>query len=145
MFSISQFFVLNLSILCFIFCIFMPKKGDVLVQQRPQIWVQKQCANCVQKQCANCVAKTAHFVYQKRCCKVMQMNTLRMLPRARVNKQTNKRTNKQTKHLSVLEKRDVEKTKTRGEFRDHIRSRFWLKQKRSPSPFSPMNKNALCR
>ena len=46
----------------------------------------------------------------------MQMNTLRMLPRARVNKQTNKRTNKQTKHLSVLEKRDVEKTKTRGEF-----------------------------
>lgn len=42
----------------------------------------------------------------------MQMNTLRMLPRARVNKQTNE----QTKHLSVLEKRDLEKTKTRGEF-----------------------------
>ena len=74
----------------------MPKKDDVLVQQRPQIWVQKWCANCVQKQCANCVAKIALFVCQKRCCKVMQMNTLRMLPRARVNKQTNKRTNKNT-------------------------------------------------
>ena len=61
----------------------------------------------------------------------MQMNTLRMLPRARVNKQTNE----QTKHLSVLEKRDLEKTKTRGEFWGHIRSRFWLTQKRSPSPF----------
>ena len=79
--------------------------------------VQKLCAktvckNSVQKQCANCVAKTAFFVYQKMCCKVMQMNTLRMLPRARVNKQTNK----QTKHLSVLEKRDLEKMETRGEF-----------------------------
>ena len=52
----------------------------------------KWCRNCVQKQCANCVAKTALFVYQKRCCKVMQMNTLRMLPRARVNKQTNEQT-----------------------------------------------------
>ena len=50
----------------------------------------------VQKQCANCVAETALFVYQKRCCKVMQMNTLRMLPRARVNKQTNEQTNKNT-------------------------------------------------
>ena len=46
----------------------------------------------MQKQCANCVAKTAFFVCQKRCCKVMQMNTLRMLPRARVNKQTNEQT-----------------------------------------------------
>lgn len=54
----------------------------------------KWCRNCVQKQCANCVAKTALFVYQKRCCKVMQMNTLRMLPRAR--KQTNEQTNKNT-------------------------------------------------
>ena len=52
----------------------------------------KWCRNCVQKQCANCVAKTALFVYQKRCCKVMQMNTLRMLSRARVNKQTNEQT-----------------------------------------------------
>lgn len=45
----------------------------------------------------------------------MQMNTLRMIPRARVNKQTNKRTNKQ-KHLSVLEKRDLEKMETRVNF-----------------------------
>ena len=69
--------------------------------------MRKLCANCVQKQCANCVAKTALFVYPKRCCKVMQMNTLRMLPRARVNKQTNKRTNKQTNKtpIGVREKR----------------------------------------
>ena len=57
----------------------------------------------MQKQCANCVAKTALFVYQKRCCKVMQMNTLRMLPRARVNKQTNEQTNKTP--IGVREKR----------------------------------------
>ena len=37
----------------------------------------------------------------------MQMNTLRMIPRARVNKQ---------KHLSVLEKRDLEKMETRVNF-----------------------------
>ena len=61
----------------------------------------------MQKQCANCVAKTAFFVYQKRCCKVMQMNTLRMLPRARVNKQTNEHTNEQTKTpIGVREKID---------------------------------------
>ena len=54
----------------------------------------------VQKLCA----KTALFVYQKRCCKVMQMNTLRMLPRARVNKQTNEQTNKTP--IGVREKVD---------------------------------------
>ena len=91
---------------------FASKMQSKLYQKCMQNGAEIVCKNSVQKQCANCVAKTAFFVYQKMCCKVMQMNTLRMLPRARVNKQTNK----QTKHLSVLEKRDLEKMETRGEF-----------------------------
>ena len=46
----------------------------------------------------------------------MQMNTLRMLPRARVNKQTNKQTNEQTKTpIGVREKR-FRKDGDEGEF-----------------------------
>ena len=71
------------------------EKFSNLHQKCSQNCIRNVC-KMVQKQCANCVAKTALFVYQKRCCKVMQMNTLRMLPRARVNKQTNEQTNKNT-------------------------------------------------
>lgn len=53
--------------------------------------VQKLCAKTVYKLCCkNCI-----FCVKKRCCKVMQMNTLRVFPRARVNKQTNEQTNEQ--------------------------------------------------
>ena len=80
----------------------------------------KWCRNCVQKQCANCVAKTAFFCVKKRCCKVMQMNTLRVFPLARVNKQTNEQTNKTP--YGVMEKmyrkedaEEEEKTKVKSE------------------------------
>ena len=67
---------------------------------------QIACKLCC-KNCIFCVPK-----------KVLQSDANEHFTHAssRARKQTNKRTNKQTKHLSVLEKRDVEKTKTRREF-----------------------------
>ena len=99
----------------------------------------KWCRNCVQKQCANCVAKTALFVYQKRCCKVMQMNTLRMIPRARVNNQTNEQTNKTP--IGVREKR-CRKDEDEGRIlRSHSFPFLADAKTKSLSPFSSMSKN----
>ena len=98
----------------------------------------KWCRNCVQKQCANCVAKTALFVYQKRCCKVMQMNTLRMLPRARVNKQTNEQTNKTP--IGVREKVDRKDEDEGRILRSHSFPFLADAKTKSLSPFSSMSK-----
>ena len=103
----------------------------------------KWCRNCVQKQCANCVAKIALFVCQKRCCKVMQMNTLRMLSRARVNKQTNEQTNKTP--IGVREKR-FRKDEDEGRIlRSHSFPFLANAKTKSLSPFAPMSKNTFQR
>ena len=103
----------------------------------------KWCRNCVQKQCANCVAKTALFVCQKRCCKVMQMNTLRMLPRARVNKQTNEQTNKTP--IGVREKRFRKDGDEGRILRSHSFPFLANAKTKSLSPFAPMSKNTFQR
>ena len=59
----------------------------------------------------------------------MQMNTLRMLPRARVNKQTNKQ-----KHLSVLEKRYIEKTRAKRRILGSHSFPFLANAKTKPLP-----------
>ena len=56
-----------------------------LYQKCMQNGAEIVCKNSVQ-----IVLQKLHFFVSKKCCKVMQMNTLRVFPRARVNKQTNK-------------------------------------------------------
>ncbi len=73
----------------------------------------------------------------------MQMNTLRMLPRARVNKQTNEQTNKTP--IGVREKR-FRKDEDEGRILGSHSFPFLADAKtKSLSPFSSMSKNALYR
>lgn len=85
---------------------------------------QKCMQNGAEIVCKNSVQivlqKLHFFVSKKRCCKVMKMNTLRVFPRARVNKQTNEQTNKTP--YGVMEKmyrkedaEEEEKTKVKSE------------------------------
>ena len=73
----------------------------------------------------------------------MQMNTLRMLPRARVNKQTNKQTNKTP--IGVREKR-CRKDEDEGRIlRSHSFPFLADAKTKSLSLFAPMNKNIFQR
>ena len=73
----------------------------------------------------------------------MQMNTLRMLPRARVNKQTNEQTNKTP--IGVREKR-FRKDGDEGRILRSHSFPFLADAKTKPLPFfSSMNKNAFHR
>ena len=97
--------------------------------------VQKLCAKTVCKLCC----KNCTFCVSK---KVLQSDANEHFTYAssRARKQTNKQTNKQ-KHLSVLEKRDLEKTrKKRRILRSHSFPFLADAKTKSLSPFSSMSK-----
>ena len=68
----------------------------------------------------------------------MQMNTLRMFPRARVNKQTNEQTNKTP--IGVREKVDRKDEEEEENLRSHSFPFLADAKTKSLSPFSSMSK-----
>lgn len=72
----------------------------------------------------------------------MQMNTLRMLPRARVNKQTNEQTKTPIGVREKIDRKDEDEGRI---LRSHSFPFLANAKTRSLSPFAPMSKNTFHR
>ena len=118
------------------------KKALQIVSKMQSNLYQKCMQNCAENVCKNSVQivlQKLHFLCIK---KVLQSDANEHFTyvSSRARKQTNKPTNKQ-KHLSVLEKRYIEKTRTKRRILGSHSFPFLANAKTKPlSPFSSMSK-----